>query len=143
MTNNIKLPPLPERFNYTNSSAHWCYSRYTMVRDDLGAYVRAEDYDALRNASEALQAENKRLLDALRQITEWPYGGNLYGQEKIKRFAQAELHGESEVRAERMEKALKDIRSLSSINSAMNPSPLALTVLLGDIHHIADSVLTK
>jgi len=40
-------------------------------------------------------------------------------------------------------KALKDIRSLSSINFAMNPSPLALTVLLGDIHHIADSVLPK
>jgi hypothetical protein len=42
-----------------------------------------------------------------------------------------------------MKKALKDIRSLSSINSAMNPSPLALTVLLGDIHHIADAVLSK
>lgn len=65
-TNSIKLPPLPERFNYTNSSAHWCYSRYTMVRDDLGAYVRAEDYDALRNASEALRAEVDRLAEALR-----------------------------------------------------------------------------
>lgn len=84
MTNNIKLPPLPERFNYTNSSGLWCYSRYTMVRDDLGAYVRAEDYDALRNASEVL-------LDALRQITEWPDGGDRYGQEKIKRFAQAAI----------------------------------------------------
>lgn len=48
-----------------------------------------------------------------------------------------------DARAERLEKALKDIRSLSSINSAMNPSPLALTVLLGDIHHIADAVLSK
>ena len=43
---------------------------------------------------------------------------------------------------ERMEKALKDIRSLSSINSAMNPNPLALTSLLGDIHHIADAALS-
>lgn len=47
------------------------------------------------------------------------------------------------IRAERLEKALKDIRSLSSINSAMNPNSFALTVLLADIHHIADSVLAK
>lgn len=57
--------------------------------------------------------------------------------------AQAELHGEPEVRAERMEKALKDIRSLSSINSSMNPNPFALTAMLGDIHHIADTALAK
>lgn len=45
--------------------------------------------------------------------------------------------------AKRMEKALKDIRSLSSINSAMNSSPPALTVLLADIHHIADTALAR
>lgn len=45
--------------------------------------------------------------------------------------------------AKRMEKALKDIRSLSSINSAMNLSPLALTVLLSDIHQIADAALAR
>ncbi len=45
--------------------------------------------------------------------------------------------------AEGMEKALKDIRSLSSINSAMNPNSFALTVLLADIHHIADTALAK
>ena len=45
--------------------------------------------------------------------------------------------------AERMEKALKDIRGLSSINSAMNPNSIALTVLLADIHHIADTALAK
>ena len=67
-TTKIELPPLPERFNYTNSSALWCYSRYTMVRDDLGAYVRAEDYDALRSASEALLAEVERLEKALKDI---------------------------------------------------------------------------
>jgi hypothetical protein len=44
---------------------------------------------------------------------------------------------------ERMEKALKDIRSLSSINSATNPNSFALTVLLADIHHIADTALAK
>ena len=54
----------------------------------------------------------------------------------------ADWHAEH-LRAKRMEKALKDIRSLSSINSAMNPSPLALTVLLGDIHHIADAALAE
>lgn len=31
------------------------------------------------------------LLDALRQITEWPDGGNRYGQENIKRFVQAAI----------------------------------------------------
>ena len=46
-------------------------------------------------------------------------------------------------RAERMKKALKDIRSLSSINSAMNPNSFALTAMLGDIHHIADAALSK
>lgn len=47
--------------------------------------------------------------------------------------------------AERLEKALKDIRSLSSINSAsaMNPNSFALTVLLADIHHIADTALAN
>ena len=64
MTDEIELLPLPERFNYTNSSGLWCYSRYAMVRDDLGAYVRAEDYDALRNAFEALRAELKRVTAA-------------------------------------------------------------------------------
>lgn len=43
------------------------------------------------------------------------------------------------VRAERLEKALKDIRSLSSINH----DPFALTVLLSDIHHIADTALAE
>ena len=43
---------------------------------------------------------------------------------------------------ERMEKALKDIRSLS-INSVMNPNSFALTVLLADIHHIADTALAN
>ena len=28
---------------------------------------------------------------ALRQITEWPDGGSFYGQENIKRFAQAAI----------------------------------------------------
>lgn len=40
----------------------------------------------LYDATVAANAE--ALLDALRQIAEWPDGGNLYGQEKIKRLAQ-------------------------------------------------------
>src|SRR5690606_23766320 len=44
--------------------------------------------DAQAAEIEALRAERDALLDALRQIAEWPDGGNLYGQEKIKRFAQ-------------------------------------------------------
>ena len=46
-------------------------------------------------------------------------------------------------RAEGMEKALKDIRSLSSTYSGKCPNPLALTVLLADIYHIADTALSK
>jgi len=38
-----------------------------------------------------LSAETEALLDALRQITEWPDGGSFYGQENIKRFAQATI----------------------------------------------------
>lgn len=34
-----------------------------------------------------LLVEVDELLDALRQIAEWPDGGNRYGQENIKRFA--------------------------------------------------------
>lgn len=44
--------------------------------------------DQLAAALEAAREEREALLDALRQIAEWPDGGNLYGQEKIKRFAQ-------------------------------------------------------
>ena len=47
--------------------------------------------EALRAEVDVLKAENKRLLDALRQITEWPDGGNRYGQENIKRFAKAAI----------------------------------------------------
>lgn len=40
---------------------------------------------------ERLAHEADALLDALHQITEWPDGGNRYGQENIKRFAQAAI----------------------------------------------------
>ena len=46
-------------------------------------------------------------------------------------------------RAERMKKALKDIRSLSSTYSGKHPDPLALTVLLAGIYHITDTALAK
>ena len=51
------------------------------------AFVTACDPDTIRE----LLAERDALLDALRQITEWPDGGNSYGQENIKRFAQAAI----------------------------------------------------
>ena len=68
----------------------------------MAAEERAERAEAenkrLRDAVPALQAENERLraafeelLDALRQIAEWPDGGNRYGQENIKRFAKAAI----------------------------------------------------
>ena len=49
--------------------------------------IAACDPDTIRE----LLAERDALLDALRQITEWPDGGNRYGQENIKRFAQAAI----------------------------------------------------
>ena len=44
---------------------------------------------------------------------------------------------------ERMEKALKGIRSISHINSAMNQNPFTLAALLAEIHYIADAVLSE
>ena len=69
MTAKTDLPPLPERFDCTNGSAQWCYGCYTMTRDDLGDYVLAEDYDALRNVSEALQAEIEALRAEVERVT--------------------------------------------------------------------------
>jgi len=46
-------------------------------------------------------------------------------------------------RAERLEKALEEIRSRSCINLAMNPNPYELTALLGDIHQIASAALEE
>ena len=55
--------------------------------------------EALRAEVDVLKAENEALLDALRQITEWPDGGNRYGQENIKRFALAAIarHAQGEL----------------------------------------------
>ena len=49
--------------------------------------IAACDPDTIR----ALLDERDALLYALRQITEWPDGGNRYGQDNIKRFAQAAI----------------------------------------------------
>ena len=49
--------------------------------------ITACDPDTIR----ALVDERDALLDALRQIAEWPDGGNRYGQGNIKRFAQAAI----------------------------------------------------
>ena len=90
---------------------------------------------------EALQAEVERLKSMTAVTMGIGMGdGNLFvhGDYESIKVVQSRLFS-----AERMEKALKDVRSLSSINHAMNPSPLALTALLGDIHHIADAALTK
>ena len=42
---------------------------------------------------------------------------------------------------ERLREALKEIRSRSSMNLAVNPNPFELTAMLGDIHQIADAAL--
>lgn len=71
-----------------------------------------------------------------------PGEGIADGVARIKTILRREIQS-LVLNAEGMEKALKDIRSLSSINSAMNPNSFALTVLLADIHHIADTALAK
>lgn len=59
------------------------------IADRPGQYDRLNALaDEFTAALEAARAERDALLDALRQIAEWPDGGNRYGQEKIKRFAQ-------------------------------------------------------
>lgn len=116
---------------------------YEPVETTLAALQPAavDGPDAQVAEIERLQAEVERL----RSMTAMTMGigrgdGNLFvhGDYDSIKAAQSLVF-----RAERMKKALKDIRSLSSINSAMNPSPLALTVLLADIHHIADTALAK
>ena len=42
---------------------------------------------------------------------------------------------------ERMEKALKDIRSLSSSNSTVSSNPFAIITVLAEIHHITNAML--
>lgn len=60
------------------------HCRTTQDHKADAAFIAACDPDTVRE----LIAERDALLDALRQITEWPDGGNRYGQENIKRFAQ-------------------------------------------------------
>ena len=99
------------------------------------------DEALLRQALEALRAEVERLRSMTAMtMGVWRGDGNLFvhGDGDSIKAAQALV-----LRAERMGKALKDIRSLSSISSAMNPNSFALTVLLADIHHIADTALSK
>lgn len=101
-----------------------------------------------RASMEQLMAEYERLraeAERLKSMTAVTMGigsgdGNLFvhGDYDSIKVAQSRLF-----RAKRMEKALEDTRSLSSINSAMNPSPLAPAARLGDIHRIADAVLSK
>lgn len=135
MTTKVELLPLP----LPSSDYPYAYDG-----DDMKNYALAN----VGHATARLQAEVEALraeVERLKPMTAMTMGigrgdGNLFvhGDYDSIKAAQSLVF-----RAERMKKALKDIRSLSSINSAMNPSPLALTVLLGDIHHIADAVLSK
>lgn len=65
-----KAPPIGEGCTYQNSP------------DAYGLKSAPAAEDSAKDAGDAA------LLDALRQIAAWPDGGERYGQEKIKRFAQ-------------------------------------------------------
>lgn len=73
------------------SRAKWGEEHFAMPENQEAvanaALIASCDPDTIRE----LMAERDALLDALRQITEWPDGGNRYGQENIKRFAQAAI----------------------------------------------------
>ncbi len=116
----------------TTDTIHTC--SYSCERPGC---IRAQR-DELVAKVEALRAE----VEAWRELSDhvrvgackaiWP---DRYVDERIRDVAAALK------RAERLAEALKEIRSRSAMNLAMNPNPYELTALLGDIHQIADSEL--
>jgi hypothetical protein len=66
------------------------------------------------------------------------------GQKATQWCAEAErVRGELREQIERMEKALKAVRSISYIDSMVNQNPFTLAAALAEIHYIADVVLRK
>lgn len=108
------------------------------MRNGAKALAAQAQADNLRTEAEALRAEVERLKNMTAMAMGVGSGdGNLF------------VHGDCEsinaaqalvLRSEGLEKALKDIRSLSS---SINRDPFALTVLLSDIRHIADTALAE
>jgi hypothetical protein len=102
----------------------------------------------LTRAVAPLQAEIERLqaeVERLKSMTSVTMGigrgdGNLFvhGDYESIKAAQSLVF-----RAEGMKKALKDIRSLSSINSAVSSNPFTPTAVLAEIHRIADAAMSK
>lgn len=98
-------------------------------------------------ASDA-HAENKRLRDAA-PAAQTPRACTCHPDDRPdgpcrERYAASECQAlAAQEQAERLREALKEIRSRSCMNLAMNPNPYALTALLGDIHQIADAALAK
>lgn len=82
--------PLSEGANATTQT-HGAMPR--QLEPQLQEQLAESEHAAAAQAAEieVLRAERDALLDAMRQIAEWPDGGNRYGQEKIKRFAQAAI----------------------------------------------------
>jgi len=80
--------------HYEVSCGAYCYGGSVSSDKDMKpiAWARIPPIDTASEcralAAQAPVANADVLLDALRQIAEWPDGGNRYGQEKIKRFAQ-------------------------------------------------------
>lgn len=108
------------------------------MRNGAKARAAQAQADNLRTEAEALRAEVERLKNMTAMAMGVGSGdGNLF------------VHGDCEsinaaqalvLRSEGLEKALKDIRSLSS---SISRDPFALTVLLSDIRHIADTALAE
>lgn len=104
------------------------------------------------HALEELQAEVERLRDDGASAVRWAPGSaywsevlvELFGPDARKGIDVLEARWRKEIeRAERLAEALKEIRSRSEMNLAMNPNPYELTALLGDIHQIAGAALAQ
>lgn len=122
---------------FTSPPTDWDEGDSVISPEALLKFATLVRNEALKAENEALRAEVERL----RSMTAVTMGigrgdGNLFvhGDYDSIKVAQSIVFS-----ANRMEKALKDIRSLSS----MNTSPLTITALLADIHHIADAAMSE
>src|SRR5690606_16020544 len=101
---------------------------------------------------EALRAEVERLRDDGASAVRWAPGSAYWSEVLEELFGSGARKGidvletrwrKALERAERLEEALEDIRSRSSIDLVMRSDQFELTALLGDIHQVADAALSK
>jgi hypothetical protein len=128
VTAETDLLPLPEPDYLMPQGPGW---------PDIPAWSENTVRQLVANATAPLQAK----IEALRAEALGAVGDAMQARAELK-----DWRGAAETyknRAERLAEALEEILSRSSMNLAMNPNPLELTAMLGDIHQIADAALSK